>query len=327
MIQTAIKEIAIYHPQNQVNNQLYIDHFSKQGKDITNFLAAMGREHRYTSKDVDETPLTTAIKATELVLQKAHLTLSDMDMIIFTSQTPETTVPSNAVRLFDHFQGKPNTIIYDLNANCAGMTVALEQISHYMNSNKKINRALIVGSDHLTLFANPSDPLSYACFGDGTAAIIVERTTEDCGFIDSMYHVNTIFAEKMMFPAEGLTKGIRETGDLKEILTIPFDGSIVLDATYEMFDTLFARYNINPSEVKYCLSQFALSNIIKIKERYNLTDAQVPYIGNEFAYTGTSSPFLALHAGIEAGQIKRGDYVMFWTIGTGFELIATLYKY
>lgn len=327
MIQTTIKEIAIYHPQNQVNNEIYIDHFAKQGKDITGLLAAMGREKRYVSIDASETPLTMAIKATEQVLQQANLTMSDIDMILFTSQTPETVVPSNAVRLFDHFQGKPNTIIYDLNANCAGMTVALEQMSHYMNSNQAIERVLIIGSDSLTLFANPNDPLSYACFGDGAAAIIVERTTEARGFIDSMYHVNTIFAEKMMFPAEGLTKGIRETGDLKEILIVPFDGSIVLDATYEMFDTLFARHNVNASEVKYCLSQFALSNIVKIKERYNLTDAQVPYVGDEFAYTGTSSPFLAFYRGIQSGQIKRGDYVMFWTIGTGFELIATLYKY
>lgn len=327
MIETTIKDIAIYHPQNQVDNAPYIEHFTKQGKDITNLLAAMGREKRYVSNDVNETPLTMAIKATEDVLKKSNLTLSDMDMIIFTSQTPETTIPSNAVRLFDHFKGKSNTIIYDLNANCAGMTIALEQVNHYMNSNQSIEKALIVGADHLTLVANHEDPLSYACFGDGAAALIVERTTEKTGLIDSVYHVNTIFAEKMMFPAEGLTKGIRETGDLKQMLTVPFDGSIVLEATYEMFDTLFTRHNIQPSEVKYCLSQFALSNILKIKERYSLTDEQVVYVGDEFGYTGTSSPFIALHEGIQAGQIQRGDHIMFWTIGTGFELIATLYKY
>lgn len=327
MIKTAIKELAIYHPEQQIDNEFYLKHFLHKGKDVTNFLTSMGRKRRYVIKDATETPLTMAIKASETALQKANLTIQDIDMIVFTTQTPETTVPSNAVRLFDHFKGKPNTIIFDLNANCAGMTVALEQVSHYMNSNKAIQHALIVGSDNLTLFANPEDPLSYACFGDGAAALIVERTEEERGFIDAVYHVDTIYAEKMMFPAEGLSKGIRETDDLKRILTVPFDGSIVLDMTYGMFDELFERYNIEPSEVKYCLSQFALSNIVKIKERYGLTDAQVPYIGDEFGYTGTSSPFLALYEGIKTGQIRRGDYIMFWTIGTGFELIATLYIY
>ena len=108
--------------------------------------------------------------------------------------------------------------MYDLNANCAGMTVALEQVSHYMNSNKSIQYALIVGADYLSLISDTEDPLSYSCFGDGVAAIIVERTTEEVGFIDSAYHVNTIYAEKMMYPAEGLAKGIRDTNDLKRML-------------------------------------------------------------------------------------------------------------
>ena len=94
-----------------------------------------------------------------------------------------------------------------------------------------------------------------------------------------------------------------------------------------MFDTLFNRHNIRPSEVKYCFSQFALSNIKKIMEHYNLIDEQVVYIGDKFGYTGTSSPFIALHEGVKSGQINRNDYVIFWTIGTGFELIATLFKY
>lgn len=327
MIKVTIKELAIYHPQQQFDNEFYLQHFLHKGKDISSFLTAMGRKYRYVIQDATETPLTMAIKASEAALQKANLTIKDIDMIVFTTQTPETTVPSNAVRLFDHFKGKPNTIIFDLNANCAGMTVALEQVSHYLNSNKAIERALIVGSDSLTLFSNPEDPLSYACFGDAAAAFILERTEEACGFIDAEYHVDTVYAEKMMFPAEGLSKGIRETDDLKHILTVPFDGSIVLDMTYDMFDKLFERYNIKPSEVKYCLSQFALSNIERIKEHYGLSDAQVPYVGDEFGYTGTSSPFLALYEGVKTGQIQRGDYVMFWTIGTGFELIATLYKY
>ncbi|AMW99579.1 3-oxoacyl-[acyl-carrier-protein] synthase III C-terminal domain-containing protein [Rummeliibacillus stabekisii] len=322
-----IKDVAIFHPQNSVDNDYYTEHFDKQGKDVRGLLKAMGRERRYINDDPNETPLTMGIKAVNAVLEKTKLTAKDLDMIIFTSQTPETTLPSNAIRLFDAIKPKAETIVYDLNANCAGMTVALEQVSHYMKSNTSLQYALIVGADYWSLISDPEDPLCYTCFADGAAAMIIERTTEDVGFIDSTYHVNTVFAEKMMFPAEGLTKGIRETGDLKYARTIPFDGGIVLDATYGMLETLFKRNNVNPSEVKYCFSQFALSNIKKIKEHFSLTDEQVVYVGDEFGYTGTSSPFIALHEGVKSGQIKRNDYVIFWTIGAGFELVATLIKY
>lgn len=322
-----IKDVAIYHPQNEVDNQFYIEHFDKQGKDVRGLLKAMGREKRYIVNDPNETPLTMAIEAVNAVLEKANLTATDLDMMIFTTQTPETTLPSNAVRLFNHLQPKPETIIYDLNANCAGMTVALEQVSHYMKSNMSIQYALIVGADYWSLISDPEDPLCYTCFADGAAAIIVERTAEDTGFMDSVYHVNTIFAEKMMYPAEGLTKGIRETNDLKYARTVPFDGGIVLDATYGMLDTLFKRNNLQPEQVKFCFSQFSLNNIQKIKEQFHLSDDQVVYVGDQFGYTGTSSPFIALHEGLKSGQVKRGDYIIFWTIGAGFELVATLIKY
>ncbi|MGM9949211.1 MAG: 3-oxoacyl-[acyl-carrier-protein] synthase III C-terminal domain-containing protein [Lysinibacillus sp.] len=322
-----IKDVAIYHPQNVVDNQVYLDHFDKQGKDVRGLLKSLGREKRYIIDSPDETPLTMAIKASEAVLEKADLKATDLDMIIFTTQTPETTLPSNAVRLFNHLQPKAETVIYDLNANCAGMTIAFEQISHYMKSNTSIQRALIVGSDYWSLISDPEDPLCYAGFSDSAAAIIVERTSEEKGFIDSIYHVNTVFAETMMYPAEGLTKGIRETGNLKYARTVPFDGGIVLDVTYGMIETLLTRNQLQPSDVKYCFSQSALNNIQKIKEHFHLSDEQVVYIGDKFGYTGTSSPFIALHEGLASGQVKRGDYVVFWTVGTGFELVATLIKY
>lgn len=65
-----IKDVAIYHPQNEVDNQFYIEHFDKQGKDVRGLLKAMGREKRYIVNDPNETPLTMAIEAVNTVLQK-----------------------------------------------------------------------------------------------------------------------------------------------------------------------------------------------------------------------------------------------------------------
>ena len=86
-----IKEVAIFHPQNSVDNQFYLDHFDKKGKDIRGLLNVMGREKRYINNEPNETSLTMAIKATNVVLEKTNLKAIDLDMIIFTSQTPETT--------------------------------------------------------------------------------------------------------------------------------------------------------------------------------------------------------------------------------------------
>ncbi|MBE3649126.1 3-oxoacyl-[acyl-carrier-protein] synthase III C-terminal domain-containing protein, partial [Paenibacillus polymyxa] len=54
---------------------------------------------------------------------------------------------------------------------------------------------------------------------------------------------------------------------------------------------------------------------------------QMIYVGDRYGYTGTSSPFIALYEGIGSGRIRRGDHVLFWTIGAGYQLVAMLFKY
>ncbi|MRG87353.1 3-oxoacyl-[acyl-carrier-protein] synthase III C-terminal domain-containing protein [Salinibacillus xinjiangensis] len=328
MTSIKIKEVEIYHPEKVVNNDYYIQHF-KEKKDISHFLEVMGRENRYVIDNEEENGLTMGIDASKKVLKKANLTGEDIDLIVFTTQVPETTFPSNATYVHDAIDAKHDTIIMDTNANCAGMTVAVEQASYYMKANPYVSKALIIGSDYNTLVSNPEEEITYACYGDAAAAVILEKTEEeDTGFIDSIYFTDSINRDMIRFPKDGLTKSILENRSVSSISWLPFDGGIALPPTYEMFNKILERNHLTTKDIKaYCLSQFALSNILKIQDHYTLQDEQLIYVGDRFGYTGTSSPFIALYEGIETGRIQRGDYILFWTIGSGYELVATLFKY
>ena len=139
-VNVKIREVAVYHPDKVQNNDFYIDHFQKQGKDITNLLDALGRENRYIDKT--ETTLSMAIEASKNVLAKSDLNGNDMDMIVFVSGTPEYLWPPNAVAIHHALNGKEEAIVYDMNVACVGMVVAVEQISRNMLANPHIQRAL-----------------------------------------------------------------------------------------------------------------------------------------------------------------------------------------
>ncbi|WP_251548819.1 ketoacyl-ACP synthase III [Neobacillus muris] len=328
MSNVRIKEVEIYHPENVVHNDYYIEYFEqKHGRQVGKFLEHMGRKDRFVIDNDEENGLTMGIEVSKRVLRKANMTGKDIDMIVFSTQIPETTFPANAMYIHSAIGAKHDTIILDSNANCAGMTVAVEQASRYMISNPHIHSALIVGSDHNTLIANPEEEVTYANYGDAAAAVIIEKTEEETGFIDSIYFTDSINRDKIKFPSEGLTSAIR-TGKGKYIEWLPFDGNIALPPTYEMISKLLKRNGLNPEDIKlYCFSQFALGNIKKIQEHFTLQDEQIIYIGDKFGYTGTSSPFIALHEGLKQQRIQRGDHILFWTIGAGYQLAAMLFKY
>lgn len=328
MTNIRIKAVDVYHPVKSVGNEFYLEHFKKQNKDIQNFMNVMGRKERYLIDNDEENTITMAIEASKGVLKKAGLEGDQIDLIIFSTQVPETTVPTNAIFLHHAIHAKKEAIILDMNANCAGMTIAVEQASRYMLSNPYVKTALVVGSDYLSLIADPTDAMTYANFGDGASAVILEKTEEKTGFIDAMTEVDSTNRNTILYPEKGLSQTLKSNAQGEYMLWLPFDGTMSLPNTYEMFEAILSRNNMTIDDVDhFCLSQFAEVNINKIKKRFNIADEKMIYVGDKYGYTGTSSPFIALYEGIETGRIKRGDTVLFWTIGGGHEFITMLYQY
>lgn len=325
-----IRHSAYFHPEHIVHNDYYLSHFQSMGKDITRFLEVMGRDRRYIVKDPAENALTMGLKAAQKALDEAGLQGEDMDMIMFASQTPEYTYPTNALLLHNMLKGKHRTITQDSNANCAGMVSAVEQTSRYMQANPSIRYALVVGSDYSSINCNPNDEITYPNFGDAASAVILERTSEQTGFIDSLYYTDSEGCENIMFPACGLSNIYDEdiTPEQIRIRWTPFNGTVCVDAAVADMKEILARNGLTTHDISaFCLSQFSLKNIELIRDGLELTDEKFIYVGDEFGYTATSSPFIAFQRGVEDGRIKRGDYVFFWSVGAGWQIPTMLYQY
>jgi 3-oxoacyl-[acyl-carrier-protein] synthase III len=324
-----IKAVEVYHPQKVMDNDFYIEHFKKQGKEIKHFIEdIMGRKKRYIIDNEKENGLTMGIEATKMVFKKANLTGEDIDMIVFATQTPEYTYPTNAIIIHNAIQGKPKTICFDSNSNCAGMTVAVEQACRAMLSNPRIHRALIVGSDFNSVHSSPTCEITFPNYGDASSALILESTNEETGFIDSRYYTDSSEYYNVLFPAEGLSK--IHNHEIKDhyIRWTPFDGRVCIDPAVADMEDLLKEHGLTKDDIRaFCFSQFSWANIKAIQEKMELDMEKVIYVGDEFGYTATSSPFIALHRAIELEQIKRGDYILFWTVGTGWQNIAMLFKY
>ncbi|WP_180955612.1 3-oxoacyl-[acyl-carrier-protein] synthase III C-terminal domain-containing protein [Bacillus sp. V33-4] len=198
-------------------------------------------------------------------------------------------------------------------------------LSIYSSEDLDTKNQVVVGSDYNSLVCNPEDEITYSNYRDAVAAVILEMTEEDTGFIDSMYFTDSVSRKNIMYLENGLSNALQDRSDGKYIKWIPFNGTESMPYVYESFEKLMGRYNLMPNDIgAYCLSQFALANIKLIQNKFDIDDEKIVYVGDRFGYTGTSSPFLALHEGIESGRIKRGDHLIFWTIGAGYQIITML---
>lgn len=323
-----IKEIAIYHPDHFIDNDYYINHFDQKGKDIRRLLQHLGRKRRYRINRPGENSITMAIASCKEALQKAGLTGKDIDLIIFSTQVPEQMFPMNAMFIHQAVGGKNDALAFDLNANCSGMTIAVEQASRMMQSAPDIRRALVIGSDQLSPILSPDDEIAYPLFSDLSVSVILEKTEEQTGFIDAVHYIDSTDPTNMTFPPRGFSGMLRNRNDEDFYLrTYPLDDSDMFPHVYESIRTMLKKHHLSPANVKCCFSQSNKANIEKIRREIGFTPDQMFFVGDKFGYSGTSSPFLALYEGIKAGKIRRGDYILFWTVGTGYQFITMLFRY
>ena len=327
-----IKGVSYYHPENSVDNEFFIEHFKKQGENIEGLLKATGRKSRYISNDEAENMLTMGYQAASNVLEKAHIKASQINLLVFASGTPEYIAPTNAIKLHSMLGAPQRCAVYDLNANCAGMVVAFEQVARVMKNNQNIKYALVVGSDQLNRYSRYNEAIAYSNFGDSACALLLENVfNTERGFVDSDFYTNSSHHDKILLPAKGMSCVARDrslsTQD-KLVKWTPFDLSGAFQSARISIEELLFRNNLNKSDMKkYFLSQFAWKNIEGVCNDLEEDIGKFKFIGDEFGYTGATSPMLAYAKAVEEGELEIGDYVMFWTVGAGTTCAGVLYQY
>ncbi|APA93742.1 MULTISPECIES: ketoacyl-ACP synthase III [Myroides] len=316
-----------YHPSNIECNEEVIKQFESQGVSMKKIQEALGRHNRFVvAKESNETTVSMGIEAAKGVLKQSGISIEEIDIIVFVTCTPEHQIPCDSIFIHQALQGKNNTMCYDINANCIGAFVALDQVTHYLNSSSRAKNALVVCSDQLSRILDSQNPVTAFCFSDSAFAFIVEKETTTSGLIDVMYHTDSSFCDTVLYPPQG------HSCSLSDELTMwdtSFDGSGSVEFALDKIEVFLAKNNLKIEDISlFLFSQLSLKNIKIIKSHYHLPEEKVPFYSKEFGYSGASSPFLALHQYQKEGTpLKEGDYFLMWTLGAGYQAGLMLWKY
>jgi 3-oxoacyl-[acyl-carrier-protein] synthase-3 len=244
---------AIYHPRTKVNNEYFTEHFDKLGIEIRGLLKHLDRCERYLISSDEEDVISMSVKACTKVLDKTGLSPEEIDMIVFVSDNPQYTTPSNALIIHNKLGLKRANVVFDLNNNCVGMVTAIDFVSSYMRGNSNIRNAMIVGAQMVSRFARENDPITYATSGDGSAAVILQTSKEKSisGYLGAVYRADSKLSDKMRFPACGMSRILDEKiqSDDKKMLFIPHDVSYFADEWKELIIRLLNKNTLKPGEV------------------------------------------------------------------------------
>lgn len=139
------------------------------------------RERRIAGPEDSSTSL--AVKASREALERAGLSITDIDLIICSTCTGDQLLVSQASLVQAALGGTAGA--FDVGAACSGFVYGLSIGSQFIRTGAA-ERILVIGVDTLTRFIDFTDRSTCVLFGDGAGAVILEASTEQRGMLSSV---------------------------------------------------------------------------------------------------------------------------------------------
>ncbi|WP_423833410.1 beta-ketoacyl-ACP synthase III [Streptomyces manipurensis] len=253
----------------------------------------------------DESVADMAAKAAERALANAGLTGADIDFVIVATCTAQDRSPNTAARVAAAV-GAAAPAAIDVNTACSGFPHALALADQSIRAGSA-TKALVIGVEKLTDFADWSDRTTCVLVGDGAGAAVVvasehpEISPVVWGAVPDMGHAVRIEAPSHTFAQEGQSVYRWATTALPEVAL-----------------SVCERAGVKPEDLGgVVLHQANLRIIEPLARKIGAVNAVVAKDVVDSGNTSAASIPLALSKLVERRGIRPGSPVLLFAFGGG----------
>ena len=151
-------------------------HYINPEYNFNRFEKNVGISTRY--KEVEGNALTLAIKSINKLLSKIAIDKSEIDYLIYCTQSPEFLIPTNACILQNEC-GLNNSIgALDINLGCSGYTYGLSLAKALIESNQASN-VLLVTSETYSRYIHEKDLINKLIFSDASTSTLISKSNSN----------------------------------------------------------------------------------------------------------------------------------------------------
>lgn len=158
-------------PHTIINNYEYTEYFpAEQVKEVVDKIGIY--ERRFADADTCSSDLCFA--AAEKLLNDNAIDRSEIDLLVFISQTPDYRMPATSILLQHRLGLSQSCVAFDINLGCAAFCYGLSVVYGMMQGGN-IRKALLLDGETRSKVYSPKDRRSAFIFGDAGAAALIER--------------------------------------------------------------------------------------------------------------------------------------------------------
>jgi len=272
-----------------------------------------------------------AVEAAKIALAQRGVDATTIDAIIVCTVTPDMFFPATAC-LVQNRIGAKGAWGFDLVSGCAGFVYGLTTAAHFVMAGTH-QKVLVIGADTMSRIIDYTDRATCVLFGDGAGAMLIEPTdVEGEGFIGFLNEIDGSGGDYLKMPAGGSRMPATAETVAQHLHCVKQDGQQVFKYAvrkmYECSRDLLEKHGLSAKDVKVMIPHQANRRIITAAaERLGMSCDQVIINIDRYGNTTGGTIPLATRDAIAQGSLKKGDLVMFATVGTGFAVGANLWRW
>jgi len=266
-----------------------------------------------------------ATAAARAALEAAGIPVSDVDLIVLATTTPDQTFPATATAVQAKL-GMSAGAAFDVQAVCSGFLFALATADSMLKQGL-FNTAIVIGAETFTRILDWSDRGTCVLFGDGGGAVVLQAEEWTGGDLEGVitHHIRTDGTKSDLLYVDG---GVSSTGTIGHVR---MEGNRVFrHAVTNISSAIQAVYDetgLNGDDIDWFVPHQANKRILDgVAKKMNIAEEKVIVTVQEHANTSAASIPLALNHAVRTGRAKKGDLILSEAMGGGFSWGASLFR-
>ena len=322
-----VKGIAACVPKEKICTKDY-SYFNESERDL--FIKSVGIvERRVAPENITTSDM--CFEAAEKLIAELHWIKSEIDCLIFVSQSPDYFLPATSI-LLQHRLGLKNTAMaFDVNLGCSGYIYGLQLLSNLISTGQ-IKKGLLLVGDKSTLSTYIEDKSTYPLFGDAGSATAIEYTENESPVYFNLQSDGS-GEEAIKILDGGARNSVRpDTFDIKELEPgvkrsrrhLQLNGidvfNFALNEVAPNINSLLQFANVEKEKIDFFVFHQANKLINEsVRKKLKITETEkVPYSIDLFGNTSSASIPLTIISKLKNSVSAQNKKVLLSGFGVGY---------
>ncbi|MBB44271.1 MAG: 3-oxoacyl-ACP synthase [Rhodospirillaceae bacterium] len=274
--------------------------------------------------DNNELTSNLAVNAARNALENSGVSVSEIDLIVLATATPDKTFPATATKVQADL-GIFHGAAFDIQAVCTGFIYALNVADNFIKLGQARN-ALVIGAETFSRILDWKDRRTCVLFGDGAGAVVLSAAEkgDKRGILST--HIRSDGRHQDLLHVDGGPSSTMTVGYLRmegrEVFkhAVTNMSAILLEA--------LAENKLEANDIDWLVPHQANKRILdSTAKKIGLPAEKVVLTVDRHANTSAASIPLALSEAAGDGRIKQNDLVVLEAMGGGFTWGAAVIRW